>query len=73
MNDLYALHGGRDRLLTVREAADRLRVGTWAVYRLCQTGELPHVRIIDSIRLRPADLAAFVAASREPDPGSRNR
>jgi hypothetical protein len=28
------------------------------VYRLCKKGELPHVRIIDSIPIRPADLAA---------------
>lgn len=61
-SDLYALHGGRDRLLTVREAADQLRVGTWAIYHLCEIGELPHVRIIDSIRIRPADLTAFAAA-----------
>ncbi|MFL5864007.1 MAG: helix-turn-helix domain-containing protein [Solirubrobacteraceae bacterium] len=32
------------------------------VYRLCQKGALVHVRILDSIRIRPADLAAFLAA-----------
>jgi hypothetical protein len=62
--DLYALYGGRDRLLTTRDAADQLRVGTWAVYHFCETGELPHVRIIDSIRIRPADLAVFLAVRR---------
>ncbi len=45
--DLYALHGGRERLLTVREAANQLGVGTWTIYRLCETGELAHVGIID--------------------------
>ena len=49
-SDLWALHGGRDRLLTVKEVAEHLHVGTWAVYRLCETGELPHVRMVNSIR-----------------------
>ena len=62
--DLYALQGGRDRILTVREAAKLLRVGTWAIYHLCEVGELPHIRIIDSIRIRPTDLAAFAASRR---------
>ena len=69
--DLQALHGGRDRLLTVREAADQLHLGTWAIYRFCETGELPHIRIIDSIRIRPADLAAFTAARRVATSGKR--
>jgi hypothetical protein len=30
------------------------------VYELCEAGELPHVRITDSIRVRPGDLAAFI-------------
>jgi excisionase family DNA binding protein len=60
--DLYAFHGGPGRLRTVSEAAEQLRVGTWAVYRLCETGELPHMRFIDSIRIRPPNLDAFVAA-----------
>jgi len=50
--------------MTVTEAAERLRVGTWAIYHFCETGELPHIRIVASIRIRPADLAAFVAARR---------
>ena len=62
--DLYVLHDGRGGLLTVSEASEQLRVGTWAVYRFCETGELPHIRFIDSIRIRPDDLAAFVSARR---------
>jgi excisionase family DNA binding protein len=57
-----ALHGGRDRLLRVAEVADRLAIGAWAVYRLCEDGELRHVRITNSIRVRPRDLEAFMAA-----------
>jgi hypothetical protein len=37
--DLWALDGGRDQLLTVREVAEHLNVGAWAVYRLCENGE----------------------------------
>jgi len=62
--DPWALHGGKGRLLTAQEAADKLRVGCWASYRLYKSGELQHVRIIDSIRIRPADLAAFAAQHR---------
>lgn len=62
--------------MTVREAADQLRVGTWANYHHCETGALPHIRIIDSIRIRPSDLEAFAAArrvtaSRKRGPGDR--
>jgi excisionase family DNA binding protein len=59
--DLAGLYGGRARLLTVADVADQLGVCGATVYRLCESGELPHVRIVNSIRIRPADLAAFLA------------
>jgi excisionase family DNA binding protein len=49
-------------LLTVKEVAEQLGVCTATVYRLCESGALPHVRIVQSIRIRPADLKAFLAA-----------
>ena len=58
--DLGVLYGGRDRLLRVAEVAEQLGVSTATVYSLCAAGELPHIRIVDSIRVRPSDLAAFV-------------
>jgi excisionase family DNA binding protein len=58
--DLGVLYGGRGRLLRVAEVADQLGVSTATVYDLCASGELPHVRIVDSIRVRPSDLAALV-------------
>jgi excisionase family DNA binding protein len=58
------LWGGRDRLLRVAEVAEQLAVGAWAVYKLCEDRDLPHVRITNSIRVRPQDLEAFVAARR---------
>jgi len=62
--DLIALRGGRDGLLEVGEVAAELAVCAATVYRLCERGELPHVRIINSIRVRPRDLAAFMAGPR---------
>jgi hypothetical protein len=34
------------------------------VYKLCPSGDLPHTRILNAIRIVPADLAAFVIARR---------
>jgi excisionase family DNA binding protein len=58
--DLGVLYGGRGRLLRVAEVAYQLGVSTATVYNLCAAGELPHVRIVDSIRVRPRDLATFL-------------
>lgn len=44
-------------LLTVQEVADRLRVSTATVYRMCDRGELPQVRVSNAIRI-PADALA---------------
>ncbi|MBN1960831.1 MAG: helix-turn-helix domain-containing protein [Deltaproteobacteria bacterium] len=51
-----------EALLTVKNVAQRLGISTKTVYKLCYSGALPHVRIIGSIRVQPADLDAFVAA-----------
>jgi excisionase family DNA binding protein len=45
----------------VAEVAEQLGVCAATVYRLCESGELPHVRIVNSIRVRPTDLEALVA------------
>jgi excisionase family DNA binding protein len=42
------------------EIAEQLGVSTATVYSLWAAGELPHIRIVDSIRVRPSDLAVFV-------------
>jgi excisionase family DNA binding protein len=52
-------------LLSVREAARLLGVCAATVYKLCASGELPHTRILNAIRIVPADLAAFVVARRK--------
>ncbi len=57
--------GEADHLLTVRQVADRLGLSTATVYKLCDRGELAHVRISNAIRIAPADLAAFVERQRQ--------
>jgi excisionase family DNA binding protein len=51
-------------LLTVRQVAERLGVCTATVYRLCDKGQLPHVRVLHAIRVAPADLAGFIRQNR---------
>jgi excisionase family DNA binding protein len=51
-------------LLSVREAARLLGLSAATVYKLCAEGDLPHARILNRIRIVPADLAAFVKARR---------
>jgi excisionase family DNA binding protein len=58
-----ALTGSGGRYLRIGEVADLLGVSTSTVYGLCAAGSLVHVRTTaNSIRVRPVDLDAFVAA-----------
>jgi excisionase family DNA binding protein len=59
------LHGGRSRLLRVAEVAEQLGVCAATLYRLCEGGELPHVRIVNSMRIRPEDLKDFIGGEQE--------
>jgi excisionase family DNA binding protein len=63
---LGVVTGGRGAgaLLTVRDVAAQLGVCTATVYRLVGEGHLPHVRVLNAIRVAPGDLAAFVEAQR---------
>jgi excisionase family DNA binding protein len=54
-------------LLTVKEAAERLRLSQGAVYMLCENRKLPHLRLgvgRGVIRIRAADLAAFIETAK---------
>jgi excisionase family DNA binding protein len=59
------LQGFGEHLLTVREVADRLRVSTATVYTLCQSGELPSIRVVNSIRVSERMLQAFLSLRAE--------
>ena len=49
----------RERMLTVREVASALRVSTATVYKLCASGELAHVRVLNVIRVVASALQVF--------------
>jgi excisionase family DNA binding protein len=55
---------GAAALLTVRDVAAQLGVCAATVYQLVSEGQLPHVRVLNAIRVAPGDLAAFIEAGR---------
>ena len=48
------------RLLNSRDVAEILQISTSKVYKLMRCGELAAVHIGKSIRVKPADLEAFI-------------
>jgi len=50
-------------LLTIKEAADALRVSESTIYRLMKTGVLPTVKVGGSTRIKQSDVEALLAAS----------
>jgi excisionase family DNA binding protein len=61
---LRALKTLPERLLTVAEVAATLSVCQATIYKLCERGELAHVRISTSIRFERHHLGAFLARQR---------
>src|SRR5713101_6201436 len=49
-------------LLSIREVAAQLAVCRATAYRLCQRGEIPHLRISNAIRVPQAALETFLAS-----------
>jgi len=45
--------GGRYWIRTSGQGAEHLGVCAASVYRLCERGELPHVRVLHAIRVAP--------------------
>ena len=54
---------GGERLLTVGEVADHMRVSNMTVYRLIKSGALPAIRVGKNYRIRASDLTAYLDAS----------
>jgi excisionase family DNA binding protein len=48
----------------VAEVAEQLGVCNATVYRLCESGELAHLRVGNSIRVRPRDLEEYLGGGR---------
>lgn len=54
-----------DRVLTVAEVAEYLRVSTKTVYALVANGELPSFRIGRALRCRMSAVQAFIIGPRD--------
>jgi excisionase family DNA binding protein len=52
-----------DRLWTVAEVADHMRVSNMTVYRLIKAGELPAIRVGKNYRIRGQELADYIDRS----------
>lgn len=55
-----------NRLLTLREAAERLTVSERTVRTLIASGQLRRLRIGRTVRIDPSDLRALIARLKEP-------
>ena len=55
--------GSKRGLLSVRHVAELLGVSTATVYRLCEHGELAHVRVSHSIRISCSAIAVLLERS----------
>lgn len=53
----------RERLLTVSEVADHMRVSSMTVYRLIKSGSLKAVRVGKNYRIRANDLDSYLQSS----------
>jgi excisionase family DNA binding protein len=54
---------GEDRLWTVAEVADHMRVSTMTVYRLIKASQLPAIRVGKNYRIRSTDIEQYLNAS----------
>lgn len=50
-----------DRLLTVGEVAETMRVSNMTVYRLIKSGQLGAVRVGKNYRIRESDVTRYLA------------
>lgn len=53
---------GTPELLTVEDAAAIMRVSKMTVYRIIESGDLPHLRIGRSFRIRKDDFENYLRA-----------
>jgi len=51
-------------LLSVRHVAQLLHVSNATIYRLCEAGELAHLRVSHAVRIAPADHVAYLEKMR---------
>jgi excisionase family DNA binding protein len=63
----------RERLLTVAEVADHMRVSSMTVYRLIKSGSLKAVRVGKNYRIRANDLDSYLQSSSVTGNGAERR
>ena len=56
-----AVDGGYGRLLRIEQIAERLSVSRSMAWKIIDQGQLRSVRIGRAVRVRPADLEAYLA------------
>jgi excisionase family DNA binding protein len=56
-------------MLTVQEAAERVRLTQWAIYRAIRRGDLAAYKPGGRLRIREADLEAWLESTRVPATG----
>ena len=54
---------GNDRLYTVAEVADHMRVSNMTVYRLIKAGKLPALRVGKNYRIRGREITRYLDSS----------
>src|SRR5262249_32759053 len=57
---IRVFEGGANHFLSVKTVAARLGISSATIYKLCEGGDLPHVRVSNTIRIAPADLTAYL-------------
>ena len=63
VNQVDRVDGADRRLLRIEDVAERLAVSRSMAWKLIAYGDLPAVRIRRAVRVRPADLDAYIARS----------
>lgn len=58
-----AVDGATVRLLRIEDVADRLAVSRSMAWKLIAIGQLRSIRIGRSVRVRPADLEAYMSSA----------
>lgn len=58
-----------ERLLTARQSWERLSISGTKFWQLVARGEMPVVRIGRAVRVRPADIEAYITSRMD---GARN-
>lgn len=50
----------KDKLLTIQEVADYLRLNRFTVYRLAERGDLPGFKVTDQWRFKPREVEQWL-------------